>query len=138
MKVTIIRNDSGDMGTFGVLIMPGFTCQTGELPWRDNKPNISRIPAGTYRAKIFDSPTFGRVYKLEGTEPRTFILIHAGNYCGDESKDYRSDVEGCILLGEKRGWLNEQKVVLNSRKTLDKFMEITKEEDLIIHIEDNY
>jgi hypothetical protein len=37
---------------------------SGELPWRDNAPSISCVPAGTYRAIFTNSPRFGRALYL--------------------------------------------------------------------------
>ena len=135
--VKIIRNVKTESdGTFGILTVDDFSCFTGELPWEDNHKGKSCIPVGTYTAKIFQSPKFGKVYKLEGTEPRTFILIHAGNFCGDVEQGKKSDVEGCILLGTKLGVINNQKVISDSKTAVKAFMKITDDEDLNIIIEE--
>lgn len=54
---------------------------------------------------------------------RSGILIHAGNYGGDIIKGYRSDIQGCILLGSARGHLNGQPVVTSSKVALKEFMD---------------
>jgi len=41
-KVWIIRYKSTDEGTQGILVTEGFSCKILELPWRYNKPNISK------------------------------------------------------------------------------------------------
>ena len=70
----IERYESGDMGTFGALFAEGFTCYTGELPWRDNKPEISCIPVGLYKVIWAMSPRLKRKTPrladqfLEGTQ----------------------------------------------------------------------
>jgi hypothetical protein len=61
------------------------------------------------------SPKYGRVYEITGVPRRSHILFHQGNFCGDTSMGYRSNVRGCILVGLKRGVLNGQQVVLSSR-----------------------
>lgn len=99
MDVTITRIRSGDDGTFGKLSSEGFSCFTGELPWRNNMRGISCVPAGVYHCQIRQSPKFGKVYHLTDTPGRSLVLIHSGNFCGDTSKGYTSHVEGCILLG---------------------------------------
>lgn len=138
-KVTITRNiKAGDDGIFGILQVDDFTCKTGELPWRNNEKGKSCIPAGTYIAKIFQSPKFGKVYKLEGTEPRTFVLIHSGNFSGNVDKGKKSDVEGCILLGQKLGVINNQKVVQSSKWAVTHFMNVTNGEDLEIEIKEEF
>jgi hypothetical protein len=123
----IMRLESGGQGTFGRLLAPGFDCHTLEPPWRDNRPNISCIPAGTYRAVVRQSPRFGTVYHVTDVSGRSWILTHSGNLGGDESEGWKSHTEGCILLGGYRGALTvrgrAQRAVLYSRPTFDRFME---------------
>jgi hypothetical protein len=119
--VTLFRVESGNEGTFGILVYPGGYLYTGELPWRQNKPNISRIPGGRYTVRMRISPKYGRVYEVTGVENRSYILLHQGNYCGDRALHYRTNVQGCILLGLKRGRLNGQSAVLSSRIARTRF-----------------
>lgn len=70
-----------------------FECMTLELPYRDNKQQVSSIPSGSYQMKISNSPKFGTVYKILNVLNRSNILIHKGNYA--------SDTQGCILLGQE-------------------------------------
>lgn len=100
----------------------GFSCFTLELPWRDNRPNISCIPSGVYSSVVRQSPRFGQVYHVQNVPQRSFILMHRGNVAGDTSRGFRSNVEGCILLGAKRGVLYSQRAVLASRMTVRRFM----------------
>lgn len=141
MKVTITRFATGkfdpNQGTPGVLTIEGssFTCSTLELPWRDNAADVSRIPIGTYRAKVVSTNNpelLPEVYELDGVPDREFCMIHNGNYAGDKKMGFRSDVEGCTLLGAKLGLLDPgvgfngpQLAVLNSRATVDAFMAAT-------------
>lgn len=118
----ILRGPSTDEGTFGTLTGQGLTLRTLELPWRDNRPQRSCIPVGTYQCAIVKSPRFGRVYGVADVPGRSHVLIHGGNYAGDVEKGLRSDVEGCILLGLATGVLNGQKVVTSSRAALEQFM----------------
>lgn len=119
----LIRTEQSDEGTFGILVYgnrPGEWVRTGELPWRDNERSVSCIPAGTYPVFMRISSRFGKCYEV--TVPgRSDILLHSGNYCGDSALGFKSDVEGCILLGSKRGKLGGQQVVLSSRIARDKF-----------------
>ena len=82
----------------GILLIEGepvFT--TLELPWLDNRPNISCIPEGSYECKkTFDRFT-GSGHKIV----ETFEVTHVGGrggilfHIGNTAKDTR----GCILLG---------------------------------------
>lgn len=120
--VTLHRGFCTNQGTTGVLTTPGFTCFTLELPWRGNHPNISCIPAGRYVCRLAESPRFGRVFHVCDVPDRTHILIHPGNFAGDVTLDYRSDVAGCILLGRRLGYLYGQRAVIVSRTTVRRFM----------------
>lgn len=120
--VQLFRLKRSDQGTLGMLLAPGFKCFTMELPWRNNQRSISCIPAGEYPVQIRISPRYGQIYHVREVPDRSFILIHAGNWAGDISKGYRTNVHGCILLGKDRGMLAKQLAVLNSRITVKRFM----------------
>ena len=92
--------------------------QTAELPWRDNAPSFSCIPAGRYLCRPYSSLRFPDVYEVTNVPGRAAILIHTGNHAGDREKGLRSDVEGCILVGMRRGILDGQEAVLNSRAAM--------------------
>lgn len=125
-RVIIQRSPSTDEGTFGVLTLEsGWTCHTLELPWRENRPRMSCIPAGTYRAVAHVSPKFGRTYWLQNVPGRSEILIHAGNLAGDTTKKKRTDVAGCILVGTHRGLLQRQSAVLGSKAALAELLRLT-------------
>ncbi len=114
MKLVRFRSD--DEGTFGVLVLVNQTVLfTGELPDKSNQRNISCIPTGTYLVKQVQSSSFGLVYEVKNVPGRTDIYLHNGNYAGDAEKGFRSDVEGCILLGMDIGELDNQRVVLSSQ-----------------------
>ena len=68
---------------------------TLELPWLDNKRNISCIPEGEYECVRYKSAKRGIVYKVLSVEDRSDILIHIGNYAAGK----RVDTKGCILPG---------------------------------------
>ena len=127
-KFTLVRLQTSDQGTLGRLISHdgNFQCLTLELPWRDNQFNISCIPAGEYHAEQKQSPRFGKaLYRLNDSEtsPRSAILIHAGNHAGDVKKGYKSDAQGCILLGSHVGQLTRQMAVLDSIAAMNAFNE---------------
>ena len=122
-NVQLYRLVRGDQGTQGILFYNDFMCHTLELPWRDNSRNISCIPGNeSYDVTIKLSPKYGQVYWVKKVPNRSFILIHSGNWGGDVRKGFKTHVNGCILLGQKRGLLQGQVAVLNSRITIKRFM----------------
>lgn len=99
-----------------------FMCNTLELPWQDNATNISCIPDGLYKATKWTSPTFGVCIRLYDVPNRSHILIHTGNYASLE----KTDSQGCILVGNGYSDINGDGIldIINSRKTMDKLLDI--------------
>lgn len=121
-SVALCRIARSDQGTEGILLAGDFNCKTLELPWRDNERQISCIPPGEYDVEIRISNKYGRIYWVRRVPDRTYILVHSGNYAGDKSKNFKTHVMGCILLGKQHGYLGGQRAVLNSRLTVKSFM----------------
>jgi hypothetical protein len=122
MKLVLERLDSGDEGTFGRLQIGQTSLFTGELPWRENISNLSCLPTGSYLATFTLSSHLRRfTYSLQGTSPRTGIRIHSANLMGDTTKGFRSQLNGCIALGEALGTLDNQKAVILSRPAISRF-----------------
>jgi hypothetical protein len=126
----LTRTQSADDGTFGTICIDGRVFHTAELPWRDNKFQVSCIPEGTYTVIPNTSPKFGACFRLEKVSGRSDILIHVGNYAGDSAKGYRTDVQGCILIGEScvnvdvtdgKGSKRSQRMVTDSKKAFKAF-----------------
>lgn len=137
MKLTLVREKSEDYGTFGKLKLPsGDEVYTLELPWKDNKSKVSCIPANKYSCKIVKSARFGMVYGVCNVPGRSAILIHSGNYGGDTEKGFKTDIQGCILLGMNKGVLTGQPVVLNSKVALKKFMDELKDDPFELEIKE--
>lgn len=136
--INITRLKTGEQGTFGILTAGEFICKTAELPWKENKRNISCIPAGIYQCKLRLSPRFGLVYIVQNVPDRSFILIHSGNWSGDKSIGYRSHTSGCILLGKFFGTLGDQAAVLVSRHTLNKFIRYMDRQPFELSITEEY
>ena len=116
-----------DQGIFGRLIIPNlYECFSLELPWRDNKQNVSCLPTGNYKLLWCKSPRFKRMMYLiiEDIPHRGGFRLHSGNLAGDTSKGYTTHSLGCPLLGRKRGILNDQKAVLISRPAVSDFENI--------------
>lgn len=123
LKAVLTREESADTGTFGTLVVfmgdaRLYTCHTGELPWRDNEAGVSCIPEGEYSCCHYSSEKYPDNYLVRDVPGRDAILIHTGNFCGDRSQGYKSDVEGCILVGEELGVLDGQKAILKSRAAM--------------------
>ncbi|WP_262732688.1 DUF5675 family protein [Gaetbulibacter sp. NE] len=77
-------------GTNGTLFNSGkFLCHTIELPWNDNKRNISCIPEGVYEIEPRFSKRFKHHLILKDVKGRSFILFHPAN-------NALKELQGCI------------------------------------------
>jgi hypothetical protein len=103
MKLELTRNYF-PKGTNGDLLLDGEKiCSTIELPWNENKPQVSCIPEGRYELKKRYTLRFGRHLILMNVPGRSYILLHAAN-------DALKEIKGCIapvslLTGEGEGLL---------------------------------
>jgi hypothetical protein len=135
--MTLVREQGTDQGTYGVLTLPdGWQCQTIELPWRDNWRGLSRIPAGTYKAMAHVSPKFGMTYWVREVKGRSAILFHAGNLAGDRKKGFKTDSDGCILVGLRRGQLYRQNAVLASKAALKEMLARLNRQSVWLEVRD--
>jgi hypothetical protein len=138
MTVTIKRKESTDEGTFGELsvdMFPDVKYVTLELPERGNTIGRSSIPRGAYNCIVNTGSKGG--FRLEGVRGREDILIHTGNFAGDISKGYASDVEGCILIGKEAGQLQNgkskmQAAVLRSRLAMEELKSLLRPPFLLV------
>lgn len=101
---------------------------TLERPWHNNKIGESCIPAGTYRVTKRDPERyhwarFPMAFELHGTEPRTHILIHPGNYIEHSN--------GCILVGLAASNLISKFAVWRSRAAIKRMYKIMPNEFLL-------
>lgn len=119
-KVDIVRDQSTSLGTFGKLTAGMFSCYTLELADHNNEVGKSRIPAGTYCCEIRDSPRFGKCYEIKAVPGRTDILIHRGTFAADEGYG-KSDIAGCVLLGNAIGEIGGQRALLASSDAVARF-----------------
>lgn len=93
-------------------------CCTYELPWRDNEPKVSCIPAGTYPMIRYRSPKRGYdVWLLQHVPGREYEEIHIGNSA--------PDTEGCILVGTHYGFTEKGYGVVNSKEAFTALMNAT-------------
>lgn len=138
-EVTNIRISTSDHGSMGIWLVDGqFFSYSMEPPWRDNAPNLSCIPPGSYRCVWHRSPKYGWVYLVTGIDGRSFVLVHPGNVGGDITKGYRTHTNGCILLGSRRGGLKikgrMQRAVLASRTTVRRFFSLMNRESFQLNV----
>ncbi|TWP30516.1 hypothetical protein ETU09_00515 [Apibacter muscae] len=122
MKAVITRKKFEKVQTLGELELYNnqnqliYKCKTLELPWKNNQLRVSCIPEGIYQVNPRTSAKFKKHFHVVPTEPRSYILIHAGNYY--------TDIQGCILVGtaysdiNKDGYLD----VVNSKVALNRLL----------------
>lgn len=128
-NLTIRRDDQNAERTYGVLYGPeSFTCQTLELPWLDDRPDISCAKAMVYSLDLTYSPHFGfALFELTGDTARSGERVHSANI--------PAQLLGCVALGGSResrisgvpnvhtgGFYPPADGVTNSRAALDSFM----------------
>jgi len=87
-------------------------CYTLELPWRENRKNISCIPIGEYEVERRTSEKYGEHFHILDVPDRSYILIHSGNF--------HNQIRGCVLVGEELADINKDGLpdVTNSKKTM--------------------
>ena len=124
-----MSTDQYTIGDF-ILYLDGkevFRCKSLELPWKDNKRNISCVVTGLYVVqKIRD-----RRYSVEVVPNRSLIRIHFGSFT--------TNIKGCILLGDKHTDINKDGVIdiVGTKATLKKLQEITEKFTLEIKWEED-
>jgi hypothetical protein len=103
----------------GIII---FDFHTLELPYLDNKKQISCILAGVYKCVKRWSKKYGWHWHVLDVEGRTLILIHFGNYF--------NETLGCILVGKDLKDLNKDGLedVTDSLTTMNKLRSILPDE----------
>ncbi len=101
MELKLIRTYYPN-GTNGDILLNGEKiCSTIELPWKNNKSQVSCIPEGRYELKKRYTPRFGKHFIVLNVPNRSFILVHAAN-------DALKEIKGCIAsvtatTGEGKG-----------------------------------
>lgn len=127
MKIILERFNSAKYYTQGKIdvvngIVSVYQCYSLELPWKDNKKEISCIPDGEYPVTVYQSPNKGEVLLLHDVPGRSMIEIHIGNYAtkhGDVG-----DILGCILPGTSYSDINGDGIldITNSAKAMSEIM----------------
>lgn len=99
MKATIARIESTDKQIIGQWTIlendkPIYVCNTLELPDKNNEPQISCIPKGSYECrKTSGSPHIKYPHiDIINVPNRSGIKIHKGNYY--------TQIRGCVLVGK--------------------------------------
>ena len=85
-------------------------CESIELPWQENKKEVSCIPEGRYEIEARFSEQHGAHFCLKDVTNRTLILIHPANNALKELK-------GCIAPVTK---LTGPGIGKNSRLAMNK------------------
>jgi hypothetical protein len=87
---TLEQSERGTIG--GLYVNDRFICFTLELPWEENKPNVSCVPAGEYILRWEYSAHFeSNLWELKGVPGRSEVKIHVANKL--------SQLRGCIAVG---------------------------------------
>jgi hypothetical protein len=89
MELELLRTYYPD-GTNGEIRHVGQpVCLTIELPWLQNRRNVSCIPEGRYRLRKRFTPRHGLHVLVVDVPGRSGILIHPANYA-------KTELRGCI------------------------------------------
>src|SRR5690242_1260659 len=131
MKLKILRFSDDKKQTLGMGFVIDFingiksllfSFVTIELPWMDNERAVSCIPPGIYKVRKYMSPTHGECFLIIDVPERSMCELHAANFS--------RQLKGCIAPGESHTDIDHDglKDVTNSRKTLDRLLELLPEE----------
>lgn len=92
--------------TFGRLYLPWLKVQpdihTIELLWKDNKANVSCIPARTYTMIPHNSPKHPDTWEYQNVPGRTACLLHPANYACEVRIGkiiHPNELQGCTAPG---------------------------------------
>jgi len=108
--------------------------KTLELPWLNNKSQVSCIPEGTYKVVTRTSDKYKRHLHIQDVKNRSYILIHPANYAGSKNpKTGKSDLLGCLAVGKTHNDLNNDgiKDITHSISTMNEIMSLIKDDDNI-------
>lgn len=140
--MNIVRYSTSDQGTYGILTCKNFWAHTLELPWLDNKSNVSCIPEGAYSTQFVTTRRriggIRQMYWVQDVPGRTGILIHPGTWAGSKAMGYRSSVLGCILVGKSIGVYKNQMAIFNTRKAVQELHDALDYQPTVIEIRNNY
>jgi len=129
MEIILSRFFQSYAVTFGMLHIVGVTHKpifTLENPWKDNKPNVSCIPLGTYDCVAYNGMKYADVYKVLDVPGRESILFHRGNY--------EHDTRGCILPGLGCDPALHDPMVTKSKPAMNYMRELIKKQPFTLEI----
>lgn len=109
------------IATIGTVEVKGQTFQSLELPWKDNKPNESCIPEGTYLVKR-DRTGRHQWYAVQNVPNRTFIELHPANST--------KELLGCQALGISRS--KDNIGLWDSNKAMNMFLNLVGDDDFLM------
>lgn len=117
ISVQIRRTVQGTRQTLGELTVSMgsqviYQCKTLELPWKNNTPQKSCIPASSYQVVKRESPKYGDHFHILDVPNRSYILIHAANYV--------RQLLGCVAVGKEHTDIDGDGLrdVTNSQNTM--------------------
>ena len=117
MLIELIRVGQSTRGTFGVLRRGQVPfADTLELPWEDNKTDVSCIPAGRYTCRRVLSQRFGETFQIMDVPGRSNILFHKVNTI--------HDTRGCIGVAEEFGGTMDAPTVVSSERGYRELMQL--------------
>lgn len=129
LPLRLIRSENTPDGVFGRLTIPtGKVLFSLEDDWRNNEQGKSCIPAGEYtlRRTVWHKRGM-ETFEVCDVPGRARILIHPANT--------ENDIEGCIGVGMRRGWVRvvkdedtgdpnvEKRAVVDSKRAFAVFMD---------------
>jgi hypothetical protein len=125
-RLQYLPNETLGVGTVFSGTDVKYMFKTLELPWLDNKPQVSCIPAGKYKVIQRTSEKHGPHWLVLNVPGRELILIHSANYI--------VQLRGCIAVGEAFYDINGDKTldITNSRATMLKLNGLLKDFELEI------
>jgi hypothetical protein len=126
MLVTVLRQEVNSSEIIGSVKIDGHLfCWSLELPWRDNRVNISCIPEGHYRCEKYMSEKHGKLkWGVRNVPNRSGVIL------GEIGNTYR-DLEGCISFGTQVGWLAHNRGILLSENAVAEFEKLAEYEKQI-------
>jgi hypothetical protein len=104
MHIMLYRTYDAEGVNGELYINAAMECYTIELPWADNRRNVSCIPEGTYVLEKRYSKKHGWHLHVTGVKDRNLVLVHPAN-------DAKKELRGCIapvtqLTGPGKGILS--------------------------------
>jgi hypothetical protein len=126
MKPEIIEVDRliENTGTWGELSYRDARFATMELPWKNNAPYHSCIPAGLYRVRL---GVFSRGDGGNGYPDLEFVDVPGRSLIEMHAAEKPSDLWGCIAIGRFIQFESDTWRIAESRRALEKLLRLLGE-----------